>query len=423
MSLERAPAVRLSTPGRMSTAWCAVETMDDTATRRHRILVIGGGNGGLSVAGRLRRMGMTDVAVIEPRDEHVFAPLQSHIAGGVARAAEAVRPQRDVTPKGVQWIRDRATHVDPHERAVTLSSGEVVAYEQLIITAGLETRYDAVPGLERAMSEPTGVSSYTFDLAQKASPALRDLRRGTVVFVQQPEPASAAGVAQKPMYLACDWWRSRGRLADIRVIFVSPEASAFSVPAISDELQRKLDEYGVETRFDSDLVEVPGDQTIVIGRGDRSETIAYDLLHAAPPQAPPAWIADSGLADDDGFVDVDPTTFRSRRFDDIWALGDAASVDTLRSGGAIRMQAKTLALNLRDALRGRAPARRYDGYTVCPITVSRRTVVFAEFDGEGRLAPSIPGFTWLYRESRISYIFDRHVLPWVYWHLILQGRA
>lgn len=402
--------------------WCAVDDMDDTATLRHRILVIGGGNGGLSVAGRLRRMGMTDVAVIEPREEHVFAPLQSHIAGGVSRASEAVRPQGDVTPKGVQWIRDRATHVDPRARAVTLSSGEVVAYEQLIITAGLETRYDAVPGLEEAMSRPNGVSSYTFDLAQKASSALRDVRGGTVVFVQQPEPASAAGVAQKPMYLACDWWRSQGRLDDIRVVFVSPESNAFSVPAISAELQRKLDEYGIETRFDSDLVDV-SDGSIVIGRGARSETIEYDLLHAAPPQAPPAWIADSGLADGAGFVDVDPTTFRSRTFDDVWALGDVASVSTLRSGGAIRMQAKTLARNLRAALDGREPTRHYDGYTVCPITVSRRTVVFAEFDGEGRLAPSIPGFTWLYRESRMSYIFDRHILPWVYWHLILQGRA
>ncbi|WP_141932117.1 NAD(P)/FAD-dependent oxidoreductase [Microbacterium sp. SLBN-146] len=396
--------------------------MDNTATTRHRILVIGGGNGGLSIAGRLRRGGISDVAVIEPRDQHVFAPLQSHIAGGIARASEAVRPQGDVTPKGVRWIRDRATHVDPHAHAVTLSSGDVVTYEHLIITAGLETRYDGVPGLDAAMNRPSGVSSYTFELAQKASPALRDVRGGTVVFVQQPEPASAAGVAQKPMYLACDWWRSQGRLDGIRVVFVSPEPSAFSVPAISDELQRKLDEYGIETHFSSDVREVR-DGSITIGRGDRSETIEYDLLHAAPPQAPPAWIADSGLADDDGFVDVDPRTLRSRTFDGVWALGDAASVDTLRSGGAIRMQAKALARNLRAVLDGQEPRRHYDGYTVCPITVSRRTVVFAEFDGHGRLAPSIPGFASLYRESRISYVFDRHILPWVYWHLIVQGRA
>ncbi|MHC2999769.1 NAD(P)/FAD-dependent oxidoreductase [Microbacterium sp. HJ5] len=393
----------------------------------YRVLVIGGGNGGLSVAGRLRRSGVTEIAVVEPRTQHVFAPLQSHVAGGVARASEAVRPQADVTPRGVEWINDEVVGVDPHALTVSLRSGRTVSYDHLIVTAGLETRYDAVPGLGDAMDTPTGLSSYTYALAAKASPALRDLRGGTVVFVQQPEPASAAGVAQKPMYLACDWWRSQGVLDDIRVVFVCPEPSAFHIPAISDELQRKLDEYGIETHFDSDLIEVrPGRKEVVIGRGPVTQTIGYDLLHAAPPQSPPDWIAASGLsdpADPHGFVDNDPETFRSRRYDTVWALGDAATVRTLRSGGAIRKQAKILAGNLVDALGGATPSGRYDGYSVCPITVSRNTVVFAEFDGTGRLAPTVPGWKTLYRERRLSYFFDRRVLPWVYWHLILQGRA
>ncbi len=67
-------------------------------TRHHRILIIGGGNGGLSVAGRLRRSGIEDIAVVEPRSQHVFAPLQSYIAGGLARASQAGRSQASVTP-------------------------------------------------------------------------------------------------------------------------------------------------------------------------------------------------------------------------------------------------------------------------------------------------------------------------------------
>ncbi|WP_438354287.1 pyridine nucleotide-disulfide oxidoreductase [Microbacterium sp. CJ88] len=317
--------------------------------------------------------------------------------------------------------------MDPLDRTVTTETGRTIGYAHLIVTAGLENRYGDVPGLEAAMAEPSGVSSYTFELAAKASPALRDFRQGTVVFVQQPEPASAAGVAQKPMYLASDWWRALGRLDAIRVVFVSPESSPFRVPAISAELQRKIDEYGIETRFDSELVEVrPEEREIVIRHGSTVETIGYDLLHAAPPQSPPDWIASSGLTDAEdphGFVDVDPETLRSRRFDDVWALGDAASVTTLRSGGAIRTQAKILTRNLMAVLDGGAPSDRYDGYTVCPITVSRRTVVFAEFDGLGRLAPTVPGWKTLFTERRLSYVFDRWILPWVYWNLILQGRG
>ena len=72
---------------------------------------------------------------------------------------------------------------------------------------------------------------------------------------------------------------------------------------------------------------------------------------------------------------------------------------------------------------GKEPGQRYDGYTVCPFTVSRSTVVWAEFDDKGELKPTIPFWKPMYRENRLSWIFDRHVLPWVYWNLILTGRV
>jgi len=389
----------------------------------HPVVIIGGGNAGLSVAGRLRRQGIRDIVVIEPREQHVYAPMQSHIAGGLARASEAVRPQADVTPPGVEWIRDRVASVTPHDDSVTLASGAVVRYAHLIVAAGIELRWDAVPGLAEAMRTPLGVSSYTHEFAAKASLALRDIREGTVVFVQPPEPATCAGVAQKPMYLANDWWRHDPRRR-VRSVFVSPEPQAFRIDEISDELQRKIDEYGIETRYAHDLIEVhPESQEVVIGRGDTRETLHYDLLHAVPPQAPAAWIAESGLADADGFVDVDERMLRHRLFANVWALGDATAVTPIRSGGGLRPQAKALAKNLVSAMKGGEPNAVYDGYTVTPITVSRRTLVFAEFDREDRLAPTVPGWRTLYRERRLTYLLDRWVLPWVYWNLILRGRA
>jgi sulfide:quinone oxidoreductase len=408
----------------MSGATRFARTVKSRRQRKNvRVVVIGGGNAGLSVAGRLRREGVADVVVIEPREQHVYAPLQSHIAGGVARASEAVRRQADVTPRGVRWIRDRVVSVDPVARSVTLESGESLSFDHLVIATGIDMRWDAVPGLEDAMRAPEGVSNYSYELAAKASPVLRDLRAGTVVFVQPAEPASAGGVAQKPMYLACDWWRRTGVLDDIRVLFVTAQPTAFPVPAVADELHRKIGEYGIEARYGSDLASVDADaRKVVIDRDGQRETVTYDALHVAPPQAAAPWIAASGLGDEAGFVAVD-ATMQHPRFPQVWSLGDAAGVSTLRSGGAIRRQAKVLAKNLLSAMAGREPVARYGGYSVCPITVSRRTVVFAEFDGSRQLAPTVPGWRSLYRERRLTCILDRHVLPWVYWHLILQGRA
>lgn len=67
--------------------------MPHSPTPGPHIVVIGGGDAGLSIAGRLTRARIGHVTVVEPRTRHVYAPLQSHIAGGTARASQAVRPQ------------------------------------------------------------------------------------------------------------------------------------------------------------------------------------------------------------------------------------------------------------------------------------------------------------------------------------------
>ncbi|MDF2563301.1 MAG: pyridine nucleotide-disulfide oxidoreductase, partial [Microbacterium sp.] len=103
----------------------------------HQVLVIGGGNGGISVAARLRRSGVDDIAIIEPREEHLYKPLFSHVAGGTARAGITVRPQREVMPKGVEWIQDAVTAVQPDANAVVLESGDRVTFDQLIVCPGI----------------------------------------------------------------------------------------------------------------------------------------------------------------------------------------------------------------------------------------------------------------------------------------------
>ena len=401
----------------------------DAPTRtHHRVLVIGGGNAGLSVAGRLRRMGVDHIAVIEPRDKHVFAPMQSHIAGGTARASLAVKSQRSVTPRGVEWIRATVESVQPDDHTVTLTSGTHLTYDQLIVCPGIQQDWDAIDGLSAAMDSPAGVSNYTFELAKKASRVLRHIRSGTVVFSQPPGPASCSAAAQKPMYLACDYWRATGVLADMRVVLVVPDDTVFGIPLIDRELMRKIGEYGIELRTQSEITSVDAEGTFVriLNHADgRIDHVLYDVLHVEPPQSAAGWIEASGLStrEADGFVDIDPRTLQSRHHPTVWALGDAAATTNSKSGGALRMQTQTVAKNLTAALRGEAPTAIYDGYSVSPITVSRGTVVFAEFDDQYRLKPTIPFWRGMARESRLMWLLDRHVLPWVYWHMILKGRA
>ena len=396
--------------------------------KEHEVVIIGGGNAGLSVAGRLRRSGVEDVAVVEPREHHFYQPLFSHIAGGRAKPGAATRPQRKVMPRGVSWVRDTVSGVSAETNTVSLGTGTTLAYRHLVVCPGLQYDWDLVPGLANAVHSPYGASHYEFDLAAKAWQLLSGLTSGTAVFTMPSGPIKCGGAAQKPMYLACDFWKKQGVLDRIRVVMVQPYPTVFGVAEVDRELERMIAEYGIELRTNSQLVAVnPTDRTATIRNvtTGAAEELGYDVLNAVPPQSAPDWLKTSSLpavGDRDGFVEVDTRTLRHPRFPNVWSLGDAAGTANSRSGGALRKQTKVLAGNLVAAMNGKALTASYNGYSVCPFTVSRNTMVFAEFDDQYRLMPTIPWFpTW--KESRISWFVDRDVFPWIYWNLILKGRA
>lgn len=395
---------------------------------QHEVVIIGGGNAGVSLAARLERCGVKDVAVVEPKDHHFYQPLFSHIAGGRAQATEAVRSQESVMPQGVTWIRDAAAGVDTDANTVTLASGSTVSYGQLVVCPGLQYHWDAVPGLAEAVRSPAGASHYEFELASKAWALLSGLTSGTAVFTMPAGPIKCGGASQKPMYLACDYWREQGVLDRIRVVMVQPYPTVFGVPEVDRELDRKIAEYGIELRTNSELVAVDAaGQTATIRdlAAGTEENLHYDVLNAVPPQSAPDWLKATDLpaaGDTGGFVEVDRQTLRHLRFPNVWSLGDAAGTTNSKSGGALRKQAKVLAKNLVAARKGKPLRAKYNGYSVCPFTVSRDTVVFAEFDDRYRPMPTIPRVpTW--NESRLSWVVDRDIFPQVYWNLILKGRA
>jgi sulfide:quinone oxidoreductase len=398
------------------------------AGRSLEVLIIGGGNAGISLAARLHRYGVKDVAVVEPADNHFYQPLFSHIAGGRAKASEAVRPVGSVVPRGVEWIRDAATDIDPAGNTVSLASGGQLGYGQLVVCPGLQLDWDKIPGMAEAVHSPFGASHYEFSLAPKAWTLLSGLTSGTAVFTMPSGPIKCGGAAQKPMYLACDYWRQQGVLENIRVVMVQPTRTVFGVPGVDDELNRKIAEYGIELRRNSEVTSVDAaGQTVLIrdNATGATEELHYDVLNAVPPQSAPDWLKATelpALGDSGGFVEVDPQTLRHVRFPNIWSLGDAAATTNSKSGGALRKQTKVLAKNLVAARQGKPLPEKYDGYSVCPFTVSRSTVVFAEFDDQYKPKPSIPKVhTW--KESRASWVVDRDIFPRVYWNLILKGRA
>jgi len=394
------------------------------------VVIVGGGNAGVSTAARLLRRGVRDVALIEPQTVHTYRPLLSYVGAGQAAMRTAERTQRSVTPRGCEWLRDSVVAVDADDRTVRCASGRRYRYRDLVLSVGLVPDVDALPDIATAVETPAVASNY-LDLAEKTWELVRALpRAGRAVFTVPRAPVSCTGTTIKPLFLAAAHWKRAGRLPGTEITLVVDRPHLLGVPELDARLHRYLDQLGVDVRLDTAVTALHPAQRecSVTPAGGTAQRLGYDMLHLVPPFRGPAWIAASGLAAGSGhpgghgLVDIDPRTFRHRVHRAVWALGDCAAVDTDPSGGALRRQVAILVDNV-IAARSGDRLSEYDGYTVAPIATEAHKLIAGEFDRTGNIASSLPSFVDPLKPRRVAWAFDRYGLPQSYWRLILNGRV
>lgn len=397
-----------------------------TITAKHQILIVGGGTAGITVAARLLRKGYTDVAVIEPSDQHYYQPLWTLVGGGQAKAATTARPESSVMPSGATWIRKAASVFDPNANTVTCADGATYEYDALVVCPGIQLDWNRTDGLAEAVGHNGVSSNYRFDLAPRTWDFIRETRSGSAVFMMPSGPIKCGGAPQKIAYLASDYWRKQGVLDKIDVHLVLPTPRAFGIPAIADNLDKVIAGYGIQLHTMSEVTAVDGDSKKVtltaVGEGGTDGTLAYDVLHAVPRQSAPDWIKTSPLStgDDNGYVELDKFTLQHVRYPNVFGLGDAGSTPNSKTGAAIRKQAPVVVENIDAFLTGRPLQARYDGYSSCPIVTSSHDMLLAEFDYDMHLEPSFPILDPT-KPHRPYWYMKKYGLPWLYWNLMLKG--
>ena len=396
-------------------------------TAKHKIVIVGGGTAGISVAARLLRKGHSDVAVIEPSDVHYYQPLWTLVGGGQAKAPTTVRPEASVMPKGATWIKKAAASVDPDNNTVSCTDGTDYEYDVLVVCPGIQLDWDRTEGLSDALGKDGVSSNYRFDLAPRTWDFIRNLRSGTAVFGMPSGPIKCAGAPQKIAYLAADHWRRQGVLSDIDVHLVVPTPRLFGIPAIADSLDAVAADYGITVHTGSEVTSVDAAAHkvgVTSGEGGSSSMLPYDVLHVAPRQSAPDWIKSSPLStgDANGYVEIDKHTMQHVRHPNVFSLGDAGSSPNSKTGAAIRKQAPVVVENIESHLAGRPLTARYDGYGSCPIVTSSHDMLLAEFDYDLNLKPSFPVLNPT-TPHRSYWYLKKYGLPFMYWNLMLKGLA
>lgn len=391
------------------------------------ILVVGGGNAGISAAAQfLRKNHSLKLAIIEPSDKHYYQPAWSLVGAGIFNKDKTVRSEASVIPKGATWIKDAVTSFEPEDNRIHLESGINLTYDYLIVAPGIQLNWGEVKGLKENLGKNGVCSNYDFRYADYTWTCIQQTTSGKAIFTNPHTPVKCGGAPQKIMYLASDYFRKKGLSKNIEVAMWSGGTRVFGVPKYEEVLKEIIAERHINMEFHQKLVEIDGINKRAkftgIGEQNKDEEtwVDFSMIHVTPPQSAPDFIRNSPLANISGWVDVDRFTLQHNKYKNIFSLGDASSLPTSRTGAAIRKQAPVLVKNLLSAMNGQPLLARYNGYTSCPIITGYGKLMLAEFDYENRPTETFP-FNQA-KERWSMFMLKRHILPWLYWNEILPGR-
>ena len=393
----------------------------------YEVLILGGGTAGLTVASQLAsRIGGSRLGIVEPSTTHYYQPLWTLVGGGIFSREESARAEGDLMPDAVTWIRDAVTAVDPTTRSVVTSASGTLTYDFLVVAPGVVPQWTAIPGLAESVGQPgTAVTSnYSYDTVASTWEAIRSFRGGTALFTEPITPVKCGGAPQKIMYLAEEAFRANGVRDNSRVVFMNAKPTLFTAPYYIPALERVIESRGMEVQLGQELVALHPDAHEAVFNDVKTggeQVMHYDMIHVTPPLSPPDFVRTGPLANPDGWVEVDKFSLQHVRYPEVFGLGDASNLPTSKTGAAVRKQAPVVVENLLALRAGQPLSARYDGYTSCPVVTGRGKLIMAEFNYAKEPVESFPVDQRVERFS--MYALKAHMLPRLYWHGMLRGRA
>lgn len=394
------------------------------AEHHYRLIVVGGGSGGCGTANKFAsRVGKGKLAVIDPATTHYYQPMWTLVGGGLKTLAQSARPSESLLPSGANWIREPVVSFQPEENRLVVAGGDVVHYDFLVVALGLQLRYDKIKGLPEAFETPGVCSNYSPLYVEKTTKAIQDFKGGNAVFTFPTGSIKCPGAPQKIMYLAEESFRMRGIPANVHYYTTLPVI--FGVKKYAAALTEIVNELGINLHLRQNLIEViPDKKMAVFQHMDTGAKVEqpYDMIHVTPPMnTPPVLGENKDLADQAGFLNVNPQTLQHVKYSNVFGIGDCTNSPNSKTAAAVAGQLGIMRKNLGAAMAGKALPALYDGYTSCPLVTGRNKVILAEFDFQSPPQP-LETFPINQAKQRWSmYQMKAHVMPPLYFYGLVKG--
>lgn len=286
-----------------------------------RVLVLGGGVGGSTVAVELRRVLAPEhrVTLVERAEHFVLGASLLWVIVGERRPEDVRRPVAGLAARQVEVVRGEIERIDLERREVTVE-GRALAADHLVVALGADLDPASIFGLAEA-----GHSFYDLQGAIALRDALARFKGGRLVLVTAA-PAYKCPAAPYEAAMLLEWQcRRRGMRAATTLELLAAEPAPMGVagPAVSAAVRQMIESKGIAYHPAHQIVRAdPGRRRLEFSNGITTE---YDLLAFVAPHRAPRCVREAGLTGESGWVPVDRSTLRTR-FEHVWALGDVTGI-------------------------------------------------------------------------------------------------
>ncbi len=388
-----------------------------------KLLVLGAGTAGTMAVNKLRpRLDGWDITIVDEDELHYYQPGFLFMPFGKYSRRDLIKPKRTFIPDGVNLVMGTIEIVEPENNQVLLTNGTVLPYDYLIIATGTHPTPEETPGLESDDWYQTIFDFYTIDGAEALAKKLADWDGGKLVVNIIEMPIKCPVAPLEFAFLADSFFKEKGIRNNVHIEYVTPLPGAFTKPVASEHLGGMLAERNITLESDFYLERVEDGKLISY---DERE-VDFDLLVTVPVNMGSEFVGRSGLGDEFRHVPVDKHNFLSTKFENIFALGDAAALPTSKAGSVAHFAVDVFTDNFVDYVGGKPMTEAFDGHANCFIESGDGKGMLIDFNYDvepltGKYPVPGAGPFSLLKETQLNH-WGKLAFRWIYWNVLLPGR-
>jgi sulfide:quinone oxidoreductase len=365
-----------------------------------------------------------EITIVDQFDTHYYQPGFLFIPFGIYTPSDVVKPNVDFIPAGVNLVKGEIDLIEGDENTVKMADGTTLEYDYLLIATGAQIRPDETPGLKTDEYGKTVHDFYTFEGAKNLAEALRFWEGGRLVVNIIEMPIKCPVAPLEFSFLADAHFQERGMRDDVEIVYVTPLDGAFTKPVAAKHLGNILEQKNIALETDFYLESVDTEAKKLISYDERE--IEYDLLVSIPLNMGADFIQRSGLGNESNFVPVDNGNFLSKKYDNVFALGDAADLPTSKAGSVAHFAMEVFTENFMRYIEGLPMVEEFDGHANCYIESGHGKGLLIDFNYDTEPLPGkypLPGigpFTLL-KETEMNH-WGKMMFKWIYWNMLIKGK-